>query len=463
VERNEVHLRDYLAVIRRHGFVIIISFLLIFGSALIVSLYLPRIYEATATIEIQQSTAPSGISGIMQNFISRGVDQVSMETICKRFVSNSVLNETIRNLKKRSLYTYRDLTPEFLAPRISAKIVPDTKIIEVKIKMRRDEGGSQRAAKIANELIQVIQDQRGEKTDAEIVRRQNFINEKIKSIESQIGNSDQNIKSFLKNKGNTIAWSARADYIFNRMANLTDLKEMNESLLSAEQKIYNELKTRLSKEPEFIEYSRTLSQDVLWEKYKTDLADINLKLIDARAEFGDGYSRVKALQAQAEQISNKIKSLAQETMKVSAKTESRNPTHQTLLNQLIESELNQIVYSARCDAAVKLLKQLNPEKEQILSEMPQNQYELDKMNREVGYKMDVYKDLLTKKVEAEIMALDSVGDNTRIKGGIEVIDLAQPLSRPVSPRIKFIVTIASIVGFTVGLTMAFLTEYIEKV
>jgi uncharacterized protein involved in exopolysaccharide biosynthesis len=85
------------------------------------------------------------------------------------------------------------------------------------------------------------------------------------------------------------------------------------------------------------------------------------------------------------------------------------------------------------------------------------------MNREVGYKMDVYKDLLTKKVEAEIMALDSVGDNTRIKGGIEVIDLAQPSSRPVSPRIKFIVTIASIVGFTVGLAMAFLTEYIEKV
>jgi len=462
VERNEVHLRDYLAVIRRHGFVIIISFLLIFGSALIVSLYLPRIYEATATIEIQQSTTPSGISGIMQNFISRGVDQVSMETICKHFVSNSVLNETIHNLKKRSLYTYRDLTPEFLAPRISAKIVPDTKMIEVKIKMRKDEGGSQRAAKITNELIQVIQDQRGEKTDAEIVRRQNFINEKIKSIESQIGNSDQNIKTFLKNKGNTIAWSARAEYLFNRISSLTDVKEMNESVLSAEHKIYNELKTRLSKEPEFIEYSRTLSQDVLWGKYKTDLADLNMKLIDARAEFGDGYPRVKALQDQVNQINSKMKNLAQKAMEVSTKTESRNPTHQTLLDQLMESELNQIVYSARRDAAIKLLKQLTPEKEQILSEMPENQYELDRMSREVGYKMDVYKDLLTKKVEAEIMALDSVGDNTRIKGGIEVIDLAQPSSRPVSPRIKFIVTIASIVGFTVGLAMAFLTEYIEK-
>ena len=228
MERNEVHLRDYLAVIRRHDFVIIISFILVFGSALIVSLYLPRIYEATATIEIQQSTASSGISGMMQNFISRGVDQVSMETICKRFVSNSVLNETIHNLKNRSLYAYRGLTPEFLAPRISAKIVPDTKMIEVKINLRKDEGGSQRASKIANELIRVMQDQRGKKTDAEVVRRQDFIGEKMRAIESQIDNSDQNIKSFLKSRGNSIAWSAHADYIFSRMSSLLNLKETNE-------------------------------------------------------------------------------------------------------------------------------------------------------------------------------------------------------------------------------------------
>lgn len=460
--RNEVHLRDYLAVIRRHDFIIIISFLLVFGSALIISLYLPRVYEATATIEIQQSTTPSGISGIMQNFISRGADQISMETICKRFVSNSILNETIHNLKNRSLYTYKDLTPDFLAPRINAKIVPDTKMIEVRIKLRRDEGGSQRAAKIANELIRVMQDQRGKKTDAEVVRRQDFINEKMKSIESQIDNSDQNIKSFLKNKGNTIAWSAHADYIFNRMASLMDLKEMNESLLSAEKKKYEELKTRLDKEPEFIEYSRTLSQNVMWNKYKTDLAELDLRLIDARAEFGDKDPKVKSLQDQIDQVKNKMKSLVQEDMEVSAKTESQNPIHQTLLDQVIGSELNQITFTARRDAADKLLKQVITEKDQILANMPENQYDLDKMSREVAYKVDVYKDLLAKKFEAEIMSLDSVGDKTRVKGGIEVVDLAQPSSRPVSPRVKFIVVVAGIVGLSAGLAMAFLTEYLER-
>jgi uncharacterized protein involved in exopolysaccharide biosynthesis len=134
--KGEVYLRDYIAVILRHDFIVIISFLLIFGTALIVSLYLPRIYESSAIIEVQQTSSPTGLSGLMQNVISRGVDQVSMETICKRFISNSVLNETIRNIKRKSPKDNNDLTSEFLAPKITAKTIPDTRMIEVKIKMR---------------------------------------------------------------------------------------------------------------------------------------------------------------------------------------------------------------------------------------------------------------------------------------------------------------------------------------
>ncbi len=55
-----------------------------------------------------------------------------------------------------------------------------------------------------------------------------------------------------------------------------------------------------------------------------------------------------------------------------------------------------------------------------------------------------------------------LGDKTRVKGGIEIVDLAQPSSRPVSPRIKFIVVVAGIVGLAVGLAMSFLMEYINQ-
>ncbi|HGE70974.1 TPA: hypothetical protein ENX78_09075 [Candidatus Poribacteria bacterium] len=462
---RDVHLRDYLLIIRKHDFVVIISFLLIFGSALIVALYMPRVYEATATIEIQQATSPSGLNGIMQGLISRGTDQVSMETICRRFVSNSLLNNVIRNLKVRSLDTYKDLSPEFLAPKISAKIVPDTKMIEVSVKMRRDEGGSQRAANIVNELIVVMQNQRQEKTASEIDHQQNFIDEKVKDVESQLENSDKDIRNFLKNKGDAITWSLYADYIFNRLKNLIEIKETNEFRLEAEQKKLADLKSRISKEPEFIEYSRTLSQDALWNKYRTDQADLNLKLIEAKSESGLGSKnpKIESIQSQIDQLNDKMKSLGLELMNVSSKTESRNPTYESLARQIIESELNILAYSVSIDSTDKLIKQLNAEKERIFSEMPENQYNLDKMNREIGYKLDIYKNLLTKKIESEIANLQSSENISKVKGGIEIIDLAQPVSRPISPRIKFIMVIAGIVGLAVGLSMAFLIDYFEKI
>jgi uncharacterized protein involved in exopolysaccharide biosynthesis len=460
--RSEVHLRDYIAVIRRHDFVVIISFLLIFGTALIVSLYMPRVYESTATIEVEQSSSPTGLSGLMQNVISRGVDQVSMETLCKRFVSNSVLNETIRNIKRNSPGKNNDLTPEFLTPKIIAKTVPDTKMIEVKVRLMKDEGGSERASKIANELVRVMQNQRGKRTDADIIRRQDFINDKIRYFESQITDSDQNIRNFLKDKGGNITWSAYADYLLNRISTLTNMKEGNETSLIAEQKKLNEIKAKLSNVPEFIEYSRTLSQDVLWNKYKTDLAELNLRSIGASFEYGDKSSNVKALLAQTDEINKEMMALAKEKMSVSATTESRNPTYQSLLDGIIDSELRIISYTATRDMADRLLKQANTERDRIFLEMPENQYQVGKMNREVGYKVDIYKDLLTKKIESEIMANENISDGLKIRGGIEIVDPAQPNSRPISPRIKFITLIAGVMGLAVGLSMAFLAEYFEK-
>ena len=462
---REVHLRDYLAIIRKHDFIVVVSFLLVFGSALIVSLYIPRVYEASAMIEIQPTTTPSGLSNLMQNVMSRGVDQVSMETICKRFTSRTLLAETIRNLKNKISEIDGDQqlleTPESLIPKIRAKIVPDTRMIEVAVRMRRDEGGSQRAAIVTNELISVVQAHRTAKTDAEMGRRRSFINSKIEDVESLIDSSDHDIRQFLKDGGDDLVWSARADYVLTRLSNLIQLKEESEAFLTAQQRRLSELKVRLAEEPEWTEYSKTFSRDILWDKDRTDLADLERELVAARAEFGEKNPKVRSLEAQISNIREEMKTVAQEVM--SAKTESRNPTYQSLLTQIIETELNLIAHEAQREVTEKMLNELDDEKEQIFSEMPERLFQLDKMRREVGYEVDVYKTLLEKKLEAEIWASENSDDSlSRIKGGVEIVDMAQAGGHPVSPRGKFISAIAGLVGLAIGLAMAFLAEYFEN-
>jgi Mrp family chromosome partitioning ATPase/uncharacterized protein involved in exopolysaccharide biosynthesis len=383
-----------------------------------------------------------------------------METICKRFTSRSLLAETIRNLEER-------MAPEALAPKVRAKIVPDTRMIEVTVRMRRDEGGSQRAARVTNELISVMQAHRSAKTDAEMETTQKLIEGEMEAAERDIENSDQDIMQFLRGSGDALVWSARADYVLTRLSNLIGLKEKVETLLAAEQKKLHALRAKLEGEPEWMEYSKTRSRDPLWDKYRTDLAELERELAAARAEFGEENPNVRSIEAQISKIREEIKVVAHEVM--SATTESRNPTRQALLNQMIEAELNQIAYQAQLDIAEKMSIKLNDEKEQIFSDMPEKQFQLDKMRREVGYKVNIYRILLEKKLEAEIWASENIGmygrpggSPLRIKGGIEIVDMAQPGGSPVSPRVKFIGAIAGLVGLAVGLAMAFLAEYFEN-
>ncbi len=387
---REIHLRDYFAIIRKHDFIIIISFLLICGSALIVSLYMPRIYEASAVIEVQPSAKSSGLSSLMQNVMSSGADRVSMETMCKRFTSRSLLAETIRNLKRRIPEIGGDLgTPDALAPNIRAKIVPDTRMLEVTVMMRRDEGGSQRAAIVTNELISVMQTHRSAKTNSEMERRRRFINGEIKAVETQIDDSDRGMKEFLKDSGDALVWSARANYVLTRLSNMIGLKEKTETLRTAEQKKLNELKAKLDDEPEWVESSRTSSRDALWDKRRTNLADLERRLAAERIDYGDKHPSVRALKAQIDKLRGEMEATTQEAMLKSASTESRNPTRQILLNQMIETELDLIAYEAQYKIFEETLEKLNNEKEQIFLEMPENQFQLNKIKREAAYKVEV--------------------------------------------------------------------------
>jgi succinoglycan biosynthesis transport protein ExoP len=459
---KEVHLRDYLAVIRKHDFLVAVSFLLVFGSALIVSLYMPRVYEASATIEIQSSTPSSGLSNLMPSVILRGADQVSMQTVCERFTSRSLMSETIRNLKRQmpNMRGYPE-SPDALASRVRAKIVPDTNMIGVTVRMRRDEGGSQTAATVANELVSAMQSYRSAKTGSEMEIRQDFVNGKIEEVQHEIDKSDQEIREFLKDSGDAAVWSARADYVLARLSSLVDLKERSEMALAAEERKRTELESRLEKEPEWTEHSKTFSRDALWDKSRTDLADLQRKLVAAQAELGENHPEVKVLEAQIEKTMEEKKASAQELM--SAKTESRSPVYQALLDQKIDTELRMINYETQIRIVEEMLSALNDEKEKVFSEMSESLFQLDKMRREVDYKVDIHKSLLEKKLEAEIWAVENSGDGAgRIKGGIEVVDMAQPSSHTVSPRVKFIGAIAGLVGLVVGLGMAFMAEYFEK-
>jgi len=49
-----------------------------------------------------------------------------------------------------------------------------------------------------------------------------------------------------------------------------------------------------------------------------------------------------------------------------------------------------------------------------------------------------------------------------IKGGIEILDPAVPRKMAVFPRLKLVVSIAGIIGLSLGMSVALIAEYLAK-
>ena len=73
---KEVHLRDYLLVLRKHDFLICFTCLVILGSALVVGLRLPKTYFASALILVTESASNSSASSmnLFQSVLSGGIE-----------------------------------------------------------------------------------------------------------------------------------------------------------------------------------------------------------------------------------------------------------------------------------------------------------------------------------------------------------------------------------------------------
>lgn len=469
--QREVHLRDYLAIINKHLFTAVTAFILIFGSALAMSLYMPKTYQATALIEVQSTAtnAPSALPDIVQNIFSNSVDYTLMETICKRLVSESLLSAMRKGAMDKNPHLSETLPPLSVLPsRIKAEIVQGTSLIKISVRLKDYEGGARACQMVANELIKVLQDSLSKKKNSKIAAQLRIIDEELSSVEGKLAKSRSELSKFISNNGDSSIWAAEINHLLTRWIALLSAKEEAEGRLSTTKLLMAEISKKLVTEPDLLEYSKIITNDPLWEKHKSDLTDIEVRIVGAKTKFGDQAPELRELQAQKDEIEKKMRQLGSSGISsVSAKTEIRNPTYQKLLELKVDSEINFTSHESQLKTVSELLEKFEKDKQELFTKLPQKQFELSQLQASIQIQGDIFKTLYEKKVGLEILSGEAadtgkIASGAGVKGGIEVVDAANLKESPVSPRVLFICAVALVVGLAVGITLAFAVEYFDN-
>ena len=459
--QQEEHLRDYLQLIRKHDFTICLSVLLVLGTALIISLRLPKTYAASTLMLFVQPSATSSLpsANLFQNVFSGGIDRREMETISTRFSTESMLNTAIENLEENGHAEAAALFPPVgkLKRMLKAQVNPDSDYINLSLALTEAEGGERNAALFVNQLASDMQILRLGDKETELKKRMELIGDKQQAVIAKIEEKSDELLRFVRENGSPETWVPILTNLLERHARVHEKITLNQQQLYATRVYITHLQEQLNQLPKQEQLSETTSHNPVWLFQQEKLFNLESQRVADRKKVGTNPSELEGLNAQIDEIQEKNKN----TSPITTTTTSGTSAHYTYIqNQLTTTFPTLSSYENAEEHLKRELDSIETELERLLIEIPENHTILTRMRAKIQNTNLVAEEIAKRSLEAEILYAESKLPTSRNQiGGIEVIDRAAPKKIPVAPQLKLIFVIAGIAGLVLGVTAALFIEY----
>ena len=471
MSEREVHLRDYLAVLQKYDFVICLSVLLLLGSALVVSVRLPKIYQASTLLLFDQpaSNPPVSSANVFQNVLSGGVDRSEMETIGQRFLSESILISAIERLEDAQIDGIHHLpSTGKLRRNLNARSRPDSQYIELSLQLSEAEGGERNAALLTNQLVSEMQTLRSQKEADTVAHRLELLNEKWEELLENVRFNEGQARKFVREKGGPGTWQQELTHAFTRRAVLRGQREGIEMAIESSSLELEHLRSEIGKLQQYIKQTETVGYDPIWLSQMETLIGLEGEKAGLIAQgMAEKAPRVQSLDAQIEKLQERLSALGVDTS-VTSVAQGVNPLYSVIEERLMNLKTGNLRGKHSLLQIEPKLEKVERQLGRLLKDIPEDQLELDRLKREIGFLHELTKETYTRILQTEMLLAESNRWNTKSTnghtiGGIEVVDIAVPRKIPTSPRIKFIVAIGGIVGLAVGISIALFMTYFSNV
>ncbi|MDE0317777.1 MAG: hypothetical protein OXM61_23100 [Candidatus Poribacteria bacterium] len=459
--QKEEPLHDYLQFIRKYSFVICLSTLLVLGTAIIISLRIPKTYSAsTRMLLIQSNTAsPISSSNLFQTVFSGGVDRREMATISERFSTESMLNAAIENMEENELGDVQHL-PSIgnLKRKLKAQIHPDADYIDLSIELTETEGGERNAALLVNQLTRDMQILRSENEKTRLAKHQRLLEQKREDNDKKIQQLIDETLKFVRENGSPETWYPQLASLLEQYRNLQERLGIAEQTLHTARGRLTHLKNRQENLPQQTQISETQNYHPIWLSLREKLDDLESQRIGDSKKAGKSSHELSGQDAQIAELQKKSDATPE---MANITTYGTSPHYIYIQNQLIELPPTIEGYENETEQLKKESQKTYSQLQKLLNQIPVNQHTFTQLRTELELVGTLKEEIEKRYLESEILSAESGVTDTQI-GGIEIVDIAVPRKIPISPQFKLIVILAGVVGLCLGVTLALLIEYFKN-
>lgn len=431
-QSSTLHFLDYWRVIRSRKEIVLAVAILVVLTGTVYTLMLPNIYASSVRISVAEDAPEINPFALQQQSYYSSYNPYFLRTQFEIMQSKPILYEVVNRLNlqeewgKAGEKLPREVAHKILVNSVSVFQQRDTSLMVVSVKRDNPE----EAADIANELAEVYRDSR---IDLAVKSARGAIDQIDEALKEQLIRMEaaeeklQNIRSSLDIA--VIGGEGSIDIDEIRMQQLEGDRLFAQKEMVEKEGLLKILKDLDDKD--LIEIASYITFDQIVMNNIQQLQDIEVQLSSLNADYGPNHPEVRRYLLQKESLEEALKERLQ-ALRNGLKTEYE------IAKNNFES-LDNVLASVRSDTIESQGTKYRPFRN------AQNDLETERF---------IYNQLKSKHRQ-EIITLQVP------RNPVEIIDVAEPNRRPVSPNLFMNVLLSIFVGLGAGVGLAYFIEYLD--
>lgn len=419
-----VHLRHYWQVVLERRWLVVVGFFFCILASGLYLLRAPKIYRATASIQIDRES--EGLFSQRELVLSTGREQDYLQTQYKNLQSPSLMRRIVLELGLDKLEPYSKQLDPVGAVADLVDIVPVrlTRLVEVRV----ENPDPRLATNIANTLAQTFVE------DNKLLRQNRagqsveWMKDEAESKERELVEAERKLQEY-KEQYEMASLDASQNIVLQAMLQAQTDYNRAQSEATATGQVASEVKRMVEAGTSLDEIPEVAASPAVRE-LKVRLADKQAVLQGLLTRYREKWPTV--IQARRD-IESMEKSLQEECRKI----------YETLLNR------------AEIASATEVrMKEVLEGKQKDMLRQNSLRIEYERQARKVEQIKSLYNSLLARLEEAEVAASNSVNN-------MRVVDEAPLPLQPVKPQVPIVLILGVLGGLAVGFGLAFFVNYLD--
>jgi capsular exopolysaccharide synthesis family protein len=432
----DVNLNDYLDIVRRRRWIIIQTFVVVTAIGLITTMMTTPIYRATAKLKVDATPITISTQNT-DNPLTSILSQAQPDSVETQMQMLQV-EPFIERVLKTAGVTLRPGRP---APEIKVSNIDRTNVIVVQV----DSPSPREAAAIAETMLELHRSESWENSTASLKSALEFVSGEVGKSQRSLNTAEEALQKYERDNGVT-EMSAQEDSEVKKYIDIeTELRSTASNIFRLKTEI-QEIQAQLKKEPDQSE-TPVVNENPRYEQILTQLDELKQQRVALLQLYQESNFKVRNLDAQIQSVETRLQHEPKERKIIQrAPNPARLELHGRLSGALAELR--------GLEAARSKLEAQVAEGRTLMGNLGPTQVQLTKLKRQQEMAQNEYKNLEKEREDLELRFKAQRHTD-------QIIEQPVTPKTPVRPRKALNLLFASLMGICLGVSMAFLQEFLD--